>query len=199
MQFIILILVIINVFFVLIWHLFLKMKNERFANRISVKRDCKAEELGFEDLPATIKECVGQNLELKISHTCDRRTGKAMFTANCTALVFPQIINVSKALKKFPSRKYVFPYYQYTDQLTVNTRAFLSLCAQAGTTGRKVVKPRVKQTRLRSEDSWLPLDTYYDVKYLKILLAASGYSELVDKAEYLKECPPNNPDHVSVH
>ncbi|XP_028408760.1 uncharacterized protein LOC114531324 [Dendronephthya gigantea] len=163
-----------------------------------MKRECKAE-LEFEDLPAIIKESVGQNLKLNVSQARGRCTGKPTITANFTALVFPQIINISKAFKRYSARKYVFPYYQYTDQLSVNTRAFLSLCAQAGTTGRKVVKPSVKQTRLRSDDSWLPLDTYYDVKYLESLLASSGYAELVEKMEYLKECPPNSPDHVSVH
>jgi hypothetical protein len=109
------------------------------------------------------------------------------------------MIDISKTKEGNPSKKYAYVHYQYNDQLTKNTRAFLSLCAQAGRTGRKVVKPFVKQTKLSSDQSWFLLETYYDVKQLDGLLAAAGYATLVDTAEYLKECPPNSPDHVSIH
>ena len=152
----------------------------------------------FKELLARlIKHANGQNLQIGILR--ENEATKTRVTFNYSTLVFPQKIDISKPKKQVPSRKYIFVHSQYTEQLSKNTRAFLSLCAQAGKSGRKVVIPFVKQTRFASFNSWSPLETYYNVKYLKRLLAAAGYASLVDHQEYEKECPRDNPNHVSIH
>ncbi|XP_046864265.1 uncharacterized protein LOC124458258 [Xenia sp. Carnegie-2017] len=87
----------------------------------------------------------------------------------------------------------------FNDQLSKNTRAFLSLCAQAGRNKRYVVKPYVRATKLSSDDSWYKLDDYYDVHHMEDLLVASNYAGLVNKEEYIRECPTEDPNHVSIH
>ena len=159
--------------------------------------DGKFEGLDFKDLLTKIKNSNGRNLHVYISS--DEKTTKTRVTLEYSALVFPQMIDISKAKKQSSSKKYIFVHSQYTDQLSKNTLAFLSLCAQAGKSGRKVVMPYVKQTKFSSAKSWFPLATYYDVKYLKRLLAAAGYASLVASAEYEKECPRDSPNHVSIH
>ena len=155
------------------------------------------EGLDFKELLAKIKDANGQNLQIRISR--ENETQKERITLEYTALVFPHVIDTWKPKKIIPSRKYIFVHNQYTEQLSKNTRAFLSLCAQAGKSGRKVVIPFVRQTRFGSFHSWSPLETYYDVKYLRRLLAAAGYASLVDHQEYEKECPRNSPNHASIH
>jgi hypothetical protein len=157
----------------------------------------KFEGLDVQDLLAKIEGATAQNLRIRITH--DQRTKKSRVAIDYTELDFPKIIDISKTIGRNPSKKYAYVHHQYNDQLSKNTRAFISLCAQAGTTGRKVVRPFVKQTKLSSDESWFLLETYYDVKYLDSLLAAVDYATLVDMAEYLKECPSNSPDHVSVY
>ena len=93
----------------------------------------------------------------------------------------------------------MYVHNHYNDQLSVNTRAFLSLCAQAGTTGQMVVKPFIRQTKIGSDKSWLPSNTYYNTEYLDGLLETSGYAKHVEKTEYIQECPLNCSDHVSIH
>ena len=155
------------------------------------------EGLDFTELLKKIKDSNGQNLQVRISR--NKKDSKERVTLKYTDLVFPQIIDISKPQKQIPSKRYIFVHNQYTDQLSKNTRAFLSLCAQAGKSGRKVVIPFVKETKLGSTKSWLPFETYYNVKYLKRLLAAAGYASLVDDVEYEKECPRDSPNHVSIH
>ena len=155
------------------------------------------EGLDFRELLAKIEDANSQNLQVRIPR--NKKDSKERVSLKYTDLVFPQMIDISKPQKQIPSKRYIFVHNQYTDQLSKNTRAFLSLCAQAGKSGRKVVIPFVKETKLGSTKSWLPFETYYDVKYLKRLLAAAGYGSLVDDVEYEKECPRNSPNHVSIH
>lgn len=157
----------------------------------------KVEGLDIKELLTKVKNANGQNLHVCISN--DNENTKTRVTLNYSALVFPQTIDISKAKKQNSSKKYIFVHDQYKGQLSKNTLALLSLCAQAGKSGRKVVMPYVKQTKFSSVKSWSSLETYYDVKYLKRLLAAAGYASLVDNAEYEKECPRRNPNHVSIH
>ena len=203
------------VFFITGWYLFLRInieqpeliRNQHFiktflpsskqSKRTSKEYHTKIEGLDFEDLLAKLKGTIGQNLRVRITY--DKQTKKQHVTLNYTKLVFPITIDTSQAKGENPSKKYAYVYNQYNDQLSKNTRAFLSLCAQAGTTGRKVVRPFVKKTKLGSDESWFFLETYYDVEYLDSLLAAAGYASLVDKVEHVEKCPPNSPDHVSIH
>ena len=136
------------------------------------------EGLDFRELLAKIEDANSQNLQVRIPR--NKKDSKERVSLKYTDLVFPQMIDISKPQKQIPSKRYIFVHNQYTDQLSKNTRAFLSLCAQAGKSGRKVVIPFVKETKLGSTKSWLPFETYYDVKYLKRLLAAAGYGSLVD-------------------
>jgi hypothetical protein len=193
------------------WYIFFKtniehpelIQKQDLIQSFQQYRYIKFEGVDFQDLLAILKGTIGQNLQIRI--TRDPQTKKSLVAVNYTEWDFPKIIGkpegeiISKARGGNPSKKYAYVDYQYNDQLSTNTRSFLSLCAQAGRTGRKVVRPFVKQTKLSSDQSWFLFETYYDVKQLDGLLAAAGYATLVDTAEYLKECPPNSPDHVSVH
>ena len=174
-----------------------KQEGQRIHDTLPEQYQTKFEGLDFEDLLANIKIATGRNLQVRIIRNKQTKTQRV--TLNCTTLNFPTMINSSPAKVKNLAKKYVYVHHQYTDQLSKNTRAFLSLCAQAGVTGRKVVRPLVKKTKFGSDETWLPLETYYDEKHLENLLAAAGYASLVDKAEYFRECPPHSPNHVSVH
>ena len=183
-----------------------KLESTWWRRPIERKTDKNREEIYYSEiggadfkelLARLIKYANGQNLQIGIPR--ENEATKTRVTFNYSALFFPQKIDISKPKKQVPSKRYIFVHSQYTEQLSKNTRAFLSLCAQAGKSGRKVVIPFVKQTRFASFNSWSPLETYYDIKYLKRLLAAAGYASLVDHQEYEKECPRNSPNQVSIH
>jgi hypothetical protein len=178
--------------------LFSGSKKSEQTNITSVQQyRTQFEGLDFEDLLAKIKTSIGQNLQVGVIQ--DKQTRRQRVTLNNAELIFPTMIDNSKTKVENSAKKYVYVHHRYNDQLSKNTRAFLSLCAHAGTTGRKVVRPYVKDTRLGSDETWFPLETYYGEEYLNSLLASAGYASLVDKEEYVKECPPDSPNHVSVH
>ena len=159
----------------------------------------KFQGMDFEDLITKIKNSTGQNLKI-LCTVCKSNAKKlTQVTLEYIPLEFPPMINISNSLKESPSKKYVFVHSRYGEQLSKNTRAFLSLCAQAGKSGRKVVMPFVHQTEFSRVKSGHDIGIYYDVEYLKRLLATAGYASVVDNAEYEKECPHNSPNHVSIH
>ena len=173
-------------------------KNSKETSQTTVQQyHTQFEGLDFEKLLAKIKITNGEVLQVGIIY--DKQTKTQRVTLNNTKLIFPASIDNSQTKVENSAKKYVYVHHHYNDQLSVNTRAFLSLCAQAGRTGRKVVRPYVKGTKLGSDETWFPFETYYDEEHLNSLLASAGYASLVDKEEYLEECPPNSPDHVSIH
>lgn len=153
----------------------------------------------FEMIQSMIKDVFVRNIRIYITE--DPHSAKEIIDIVNITTNFPTIIDVAKAKQLAPevSKKYVYVHYMFNDQLSMNTRSFLSLCAQAGRTKRYVVKPFVKDTKLGSDESWLDFEYYYNVDYLKDLLIASNYAGLVNKDEYIRECPVEDPDHVSIH
>ena len=154
--------------------------------------------LDYQDLQQKVSGTIRRNLHVRIIQK--EKSKDPFVTLKYTNLSFSKIINVSpKTKQEYPFKTYAFVHTAYNDQLSKNTRALLSLCVQAGQSGRHVVRPSVKSTKFSSSHSWLHLETYYNVTHLNNLLLATGYTSLVDKQEYLKECPSNSSNHVSIH
>lgn len=156
--------------------------------------------LDFDKLQTMIKELKEQNLRVYI--TQDRKSHNDKIHMVYTPMNFPKIIDVSFGPRRpyETTKKYAFVYFMFNEQLSKNTRAFLSLCAQAGRSNRYVVKPYVKGARFsQSQDSWLDFDTYYNVDHMEELLTVSNYAGLVEKDEYFEQCPINDSGHVSIY
>ncbi|XP_028402728.1 uncharacterized protein LOC114525545 [Dendronephthya gigantea] len=158
----------------------------------------KIKGLDYQDLFRKVNGIIRKNLQVQIVRNWKSKT--SLVTLKYTNFSFSKAINVlPKAKYKSPPKKYVFVHEILNDQLSKNTRALLSLCVQAGQSGRSVVRPFVRQTKFGPNAAWSHLETYFNETYLDNLLRTTGYTSLADKQEYLKECPSNNADHVSIH
>ncbi|XP_028418670.1 uncharacterized protein LOC114544156 [Dendronephthya gigantea] len=96
-------------------------------------------------------------------------------------------------------KKYVFVHSSYTEQMSMSMLSVLSLCGQAQFGGRRVVRPFIFKSRFVSTENGKSLGTLFDLKYLDELLDHAGYAPMVSKKEYVSECKPTDPNHVTVH
>ena len=124
-----------------------KQSNEIVKQRLPSKFDWP----DFDKFRSKLTGYIGQNLRLRFAGD-KKSTAIRRVTVDYTELVFPNVIDTSKRKQVDSlSKKYVYVHYMYNDQLSKNTRALLSLCAQAGTAGRMVVKPFVRKTKFGSD------------------------------------------------
>lgn len=111
----------------------------------------------------------------------------------------PKIVKDDHSMKR-SFTKYVYVHAEYTEQMSMATLSLLSLCGFAQFGDRKVVRPYTRDSRITStERNTRSLGVLYDLDYLGNLLNNAGYSPLVDKQEYLNECKPTDPNHVTIH
>ena len=96
-------------------------------------------------------------------------------------------------------QKFLFVLHHY-EQLAKTTENLLQLAAVARSTGRVIVQPYVRDSRMcglrsgwygeaRSPSRWFhPLSLYFNVSLMNSLLARSGYSTMSTLETYKKEC-----------
>ena len=95
------------------------------------------------------------------------------------------------------SRRFVYVFERYWEQLTMNTRVLMALASQARIGGRFVVEPKVKDSTFG--DTGYPFSTYYNIAQMNTVLQSNGYSTLVTQDEYEYECSFEDNVHAILH
>lgn len=155
----------------------------------------QAADIGY--LISKIDESFGRGLQINFGDV------HAKLKFDYTELHIPsKIINYSenqRANRSETYKKYVFVHSPYTEQMSMSMLSVLSLCGQAQFGGRSVVRPFVYKSRFISRETGESLGIFFDLKYLDDLLDHAGYAPMVSKKEYVFECKPTDPNHVTIH
>ena len=125
---------------------------------------------------------------------------KLNFTFDVRQVRFPKVLRIKPDVSKtsnMTSKKYVFVWGRYWEQLTMNMRAFLALVLQASLAGRSVVASMVRDSRFQMSGS--PIGYYFDAGHIHDILRTYGYPSLADQDEFHKACPVNDPNYTTVH
>lgn len=104
-------------------------------------------------------------------------------------LTVKDLENIPTHRSETSERKYILVYHHF-EQLGKTTENLLQLAALAGDWSRIVVEPEVKNSRfyMHSEPNAYPIETYYNIINLNVLLQANGYSKLVKMRHFRQDC-----------
>ena len=143
---------------------------------------------------------VGGQIVIEFLNASDERKLKNDVTLNIFKPSFPKEIEVSNiSLTKMPSEKAVgyVRVSRYWEQMSMNARALIALAGQAKIGNRKVLAPRVKDSKFgRNGQS---LETYFNVTHFNNILTLAGYATLVGENDYNAECSLANVSHVAIY
>jgi hypothetical protein len=88
---------------------------------------------------------------------------------------------------------------RYWEQMTMNTRALITLAGQAKFGNRKVQAPRVKSSQFGIDDGY-SLGTYFNMTHFNHVLTLAGdYATLVGEEDYEAECSLAGASHVAIY
>ena len=130
----------------------------------------------------------------------DRRAVKSGITLHTVKPPFPKELDlVGIRSNKAPTEKttgYV-RVWKYWEQMTMNTRALITLAGQAKIGDRKVVAPLVKDSKFGRKG--YPLRTYFNISALNNIFTLNGYAGLVNEKYYEADCSLVDASHVIIH
>ncbi|XP_028399235.1 uncharacterized protein LOC114522692 [Dendronephthya gigantea] len=148
----------------------------------------------------TLKESLGKLLKVHHEETTIEETTTLKLVLEISDVTFPRAVNTAEksgSNSESSPKKYAYVIGRYWEQMTQSMRAFLALVLQASSSGRSVVATMVKDSRFQTFG--YPIDYYFDRSQIREILRTNGYPDIVDKEEFQRECPPESPNHTSVH
>ncbi|CAB4003770.1 Hypothetical predicted protein [Paramuricea clavata] len=87
---------------------------------------------------------------------------------------------------------------RYWEQMTMSTRALISLASQAKFENRKVQAPRVNNSLFGANDGY-SLGTYFNLTHFNQVLIFGDYATLVGGKDYEAECSLADASHVALY
>ncbi|CAB4027883.1 Hypothetical predicted protein [Paramuricea clavata] len=150
-----------------------------------------------------LQNCFGGQITIEYLDGSDERGDKnSSIALNIVKPLFPKKIefatnnrSISMASQKAAGFVRVSRYWE---QMTMSTRALISLAGQAKFGNRKVQAPRVNNS-LFGADNGYSLETYFNVTHFNQVLIFGDYATLIGEKDYEAECSLADATHVAIY
>jgi hypothetical protein len=150
-----------------------------------------------------LRNCLGGQIAIEYLDDSGQRGDKSSSIAlNIVKPIFPKKIefatnnrSISMASQKDAGFVRVSRYWE---QMSMSTRALITLAGQAKFGNRKVQAPTVKNSMFGIDDGY-SLGTYFNMTHFNHVLIYSDYATLVGEKDYEAECSLADAGHVAIY
>ena len=186
--------------FVVIWHFRASIGNAEYS--VGGERNIYDKVFGnftfltFEHA-RTLKNGFGNQIDIELSNASEERKYKNGMKLNIVKPSFPKKFDLRSLKVSTKKAAGYIRVLHYSEQMTMSVRALIALAGQAKIGNRKILAPRVKDSRFGPNG--YSLGKYFNVTDFNKILALNDYATLVGEKDYEAECSVVNSSHVTIH